>query len=149
MSYQDGYRFVTVHTHGDFIVLPHLNTRPPAPWPASHSVTLSWHWANQSLPNPNNAKHQARKRQVLILKSLVWLDKVLNLWAPDSNLRPLDSLTLQSGRRALYSLRCCITAIMTSSHCSHAVPQASILYSIWLKRELIPQASTWLPSQQW
>ena len=29
-SYQDRYRFVAVHTHGDFIVLPHWETRPPA-----------------------------------------------------------------------------------------------------------------------
>ena len=31
MSYQDGDRLVTVHTHGDFIVLPHSNTMPLAP----------------------------------------------------------------------------------------------------------------------
>ena len=31
----------------------------------SHSVTLLWHWANQSvLPYPSNAEHQARKQQV-------------------------------------------------------------------------------------
>ena len=29
------YWLVTVHTHGDFIALPHLETRPPAPWPDS------------------------------------------------------------------------------------------------------------------
>ena len=34
VSYQDGYRLVTVRTHGDFIGLPHCDTRPPAPWPA-------------------------------------------------------------------------------------------------------------------
>ena len=32
-SYQDGYQLETVHTHGDFIVLPHWKTRPPVPWP--------------------------------------------------------------------------------------------------------------------
>ena len=32
-SYQDGYRLVTVSTHGDFIVLPHWKTGPPAPLP--------------------------------------------------------------------------------------------------------------------
>ena len=32
-SYGDGYRLVTVHTHGDFIVLPHWETRPSASWP--------------------------------------------------------------------------------------------------------------------
>ena len=34
----------------------------------SHSVTLSWRWANQSIPYPNNAEHQARKWQVSICK---------------------------------------------------------------------------------
>ena len=29
----DGYRLVTVCTHGDFIMLPHWRTRPLAPWP--------------------------------------------------------------------------------------------------------------------
>ena len=38
-----------------------------------HSVTLSWHLANQSFSYPNNDERWARKRQVsiLILKSLV------------------------------------------------------------------------------
>ena len=40
----------------------------------SHSVTLSWHWANQSLPYPNNAERQTRKQQLSTLKSLVWLE---------------------------------------------------------------------------
>ena len=44
----------------------------------SHSVTLSWHWANQFLPCPNTAECQARKRQVSNFKSLVWLDQSLN-----------------------------------------------------------------------
>ena len=43
-----------------------------------HSVTLSWHWANQSLPCHNNLKHLARKRQVSILKSFVLHDKGSN-----------------------------------------------------------------------
>ena len=30
-SYQDGYRFAAVNTHGNFIMLPHWETRPPAP----------------------------------------------------------------------------------------------------------------------
>ena len=42
----------------------------------SHSVSLFWHWTNQSLPYPNNAEHWARKWRVSILKSLVWLDQV-------------------------------------------------------------------------
>ena len=52
----------------------------------SHSVTLSWHWAIQSLLYPNNAERQVRKRQVSVLKSLVWLDQAMdsNSWSPDS-----------------------------------------------------------------
>ena len=42
--------------HGDFIMLSHLETRLPA---HDHSVTLSWHWASQSLPYLNNAERQA------------------------------------------------------------------------------------------
>ena len=30
-SYQGRYQIVTVHTHGDSIVLPHWDTRPSAP----------------------------------------------------------------------------------------------------------------------
>ena len=43
--------------------------------PLSHSVTLSWDWANQSLPYPINADRQARKRQisVLLFIDLTWL----------------------------------------------------------------------------
>ena len=42
---KDRHRIVTVHTHGDFIVLLHCKIRPPAPWidsPLSHIIlTLS------------------------------------------------------------------------------------------------------------
>ena len=54
----------------------------------SHSVALSWCWDNQSLAYPNNAKHQAWKWQVYILKSLVWLDLVSNPHTLGSN--PLE-----------------------------------------------------------
>ena len=47
-SYQDRHRFVRVYTHGDFKVLTYCETRQPASWLISHSVTLSWHWASQS-----------------------------------------------------------------------------------------------------
>ena len=39
----DGYRLVTIRTPGDFIMLSHWNTRPPAPWPAvslSHIILI-------------------------------------------------------------------------------------------------------------
>ena len=45
----------------------------------SHSITLSWHWTDQTLSYPNNSELQARKQQVSILKPLVWLDQVSNL----------------------------------------------------------------------
>ena len=54
-SYQYGYRLVTLRIHDDFIVQHHDLI--------SHSVKLSWYWANQSLPYPSNAKHLARKGQ--------------------------------------------------------------------------------------
>ena len=95
MSYQGGYRFMIVRSHCDFIVLSHWETRPSAPWPdiplmsghgadglVSHSVTLPWHQANQSLTYSNNAERLARKKQVLIFKSLGWLDYGLILWGP-------------------------------------------------------------------
>ena len=65
----------------------------------SHSDSLSWHWANQPLPYPNNDECQARKWQVSILKSLVWLDSKMR--GPDLNLRSSDSPISQAGRRAL------------------------------------------------
>ena len=68
----------------------------------SHSVTLSWHRANQSLPYPNNAKCRLRQL-VSILKSLVWLDQVSNLRARDSNPGPSDSPISQNEKRALCS----------------------------------------------
>ena len=42
-SYQDQYRLVTVRTYGEFIVLPHLETRLLAPWldiPHSHIILI-------------------------------------------------------------------------------------------------------------
>ena len=44
----------------------------------SHSFTLSWHWANQSLSYPNNAERLDRKREVSIFESLAWLKQGLN-----------------------------------------------------------------------
>ena len=40
-SYQDAYQLVTLRTHGAFIVLPHWETRPPAPWLSHLILTLS------------------------------------------------------------------------------------------------------------
>ena len=46
----------------------------------SHSFTLLWHWANQSLCYHINLKCQVRKRQVSIFRSLVWLYREWNSW---------------------------------------------------------------------
>ena len=76
-SYQDGYILMT---QGDFIVWSNSDIRSWCCWShwdhrhhdlISHSVTLSWHRAYQSLPYPNNAKHLARKRLVSILSVTV------------------------------------------------------------------------------
>ena len=80
---------VTVHTYGHFIVLPHWETRPSAPWseiPLSHIIWLSWHWTNQSIHytnsdnlNAERLSHLARK-QVSMFTALVWLDQGSNPW---------------------------------------------------------------------
>ena len=67
-AYQDGYWLVTLHTHGDY-----WEIRSPAPWPTI-PFTLSRHWANHSMPYPNNVEHQARKQQELSH----WFDSTLN-----------------------------------------------------------------------
>ena len=92
-TYQDGHWLLTMHTHADFIVLPHWKPKPPSSGQhydlISHSDTLSWHWANQSLPCPTNAKRQARKQEQSILKSLVWLDQDSNPQSPKSEMHAL------------------------------------------------------------
>ena len=73
------YRLVTVRTHGDFIMLPHWNTRLPTPWPAIPLSCIILTLNQPVLSYPNNAehlarKHQAREQQESILKSLVLLN---------------------------------------------------------------------------
>ena len=62
----------------------------------SHSVTLSQHWANQSLPYPNNDKHLARKQQVYIFISH-WFDSTIGLNRRSPARRPM---LYQFGHRA-------------------------------------------------
>ena len=47
---------------------------------------------NQSLPYPNNAMCQAKKRQLSILKSLVWLDQDATVRFPDLSKREAGAL---------------------------------------------------------
>ena len=57
-----------LHSHGDFIVLPHWETKPLAPCPdiplSEIILTLS-----QPLTNPNNTERQARKQNVSIFNA--------------------------------------------------------------------------------
>ena len=77
-------------THGNFIA--HWETRRLAPWP-DIPLSSSWHWANQSSFYPKHAERIARKWQVSIFKSSVWLDQVS---------KPKSPISL-NGRRTLYS----------------------------------------------
>ena len=99
-SYQYGYWLGTVHTYSSFIVLP--TGRPDCQHyaPLSHSVTLFWIWTNQSLPYPNHFEHLARKRQVYIVMSLVWLDQGSNLWfqSPDLPKREMGTQLIRPSR---------------------------------------------------
>ena len=69
----------------------------------SHWVTLSWHWASQSLFYPNNAENQAWKGELSFRKSLVWLDQAAKSQGPDSKPRGSDCLIPQNRRLTLYS----------------------------------------------
>ena len=73
----DCYRLVIMSMHGNFIVLIHWETRPPAPGPDTEPTSPS---LSQSAPR------LSRKRQVYIFKSLVWLDQGPNLY---QNGRPM------------------------------------------------------------
>ena len=66
-SYQDEYQLLTVCTRDNFVVLPHWETRSPAPY---LDILL---WANQSLSYLNNAEHLARKQQIFNFLSH-WFD---------------------------------------------------------------------------
>ena len=73
----DRCRFAIVYTLGEFIVLPQWKIRPTRSMILiSHSVTLSWSYASQSLPCPNT-KARLHKDKYQFYKSLVWLN-----WQP-------------------------------------------------------------------
>ena len=76
--------------------------------PISHPGALSWHWANQPIPYPNNAERLNRKQQVSIFKSLVWLDQGSNPWVwicrpPKTRNRCLTQSAIPSGQIKLSS----------------------------------------------
>ena len=88
-------------THDNFIVLPSWETRHLGPGPDIPLVTLSWHWANESLLYPNNAERMTKKGQAYIFTSLVLVDQGSNPWvrSPQST---------KNGRKTLNSFgHCC------------------------------------------
>ena len=92
-SYQDRYQLATIHAWQ-----LHSASLLGTLWP---DIPLK-HWANQSLPYPNNPKRLARKQQAYILKSLVWFNLDWNHWvripwSPKSGRRTLNSLVLRAG----------------------------------------------------
>ena len=84
-SYLERYRLETAYSF--MVALQYCPTGRPDHQHhnlISHSAALSCHWTSQSLPYPNNAEHLARKWQVYIFKTLVWLDQCSNPWGSDS-----------------------------------------------------------------
>ena len=80
-SYQDRYRLVTVHTHGDFIVLPHGKTLA--------TITMTWYPTQSNYldveptsPCPFLIIQSAwlGSDSYQFIKLLVWLDQGSNLW---------------------------------------------------------------------
>ena len=71
-SYQDEYRPMTAHTHGDFIVVPHYKTKTLAPWPdipPSYPIELT---SPSLLLIMLSTKHK-------LDKLLLWLDQEFEL----------------------------------------------------------------------
>ena len=59
------------------------------------TVTLCWHWVNQSFPYLNNAECLARKWQVSTLKSMVWI-RTREVRIPNLPKREMDHLLIWS-----------------------------------------------------
>ena len=82
-SYQDGYRLVTLCTHGDFICWHTAKSGCQYQVQISYSVALSSYWANQSLPYPINTECLTRKRKISMIYISQWFDLTRN-WTPIS-----------------------------------------------------------------
>ena len=97
------YRPVTVHTHGDFIVLPHWNTRPVAPWSAIPLSCIILILSQSNRICPILIMLSARLGSDKYQFEGHWFDstRVRKLWGLDSNPRPSDSPIFQNGRQAL------------------------------------------------
>ena len=66
-SYHGRHRFIAMHSHGDFIVLPHCEARLPAPWSDIPLIHIN--------PTSLCPIIIMRKSKVSISKSFVWLDQ--------------------------------------------------------------------------
>ena len=82
-SHQDEYGIVTMHTHGDVIVLSTGKSSSQNHDLISHSVTLSCHRTNQSLPYSINASTRLGSTQVSIfwVIGLTWRGTKLTIFA--------------------------------------------------------------------
>ena len=70
----------------------------PAPWPDIRPTHIILTLSQPVLPYPNNAKCQAKKRQVSILKLLVRTDEVWILQSPKAGDGPSTHLAVPSDR---------------------------------------------------
>ena len=116
-----------------------------------HSVTLSWHWANQSLPHPNNAEHLARKRQVSILfdSTGVWTHDrpharpVLYRFAPvHTQVKSTWVHTVTYQNLSSYVLRCYqeVNSTRTTSSPSKGIVCCNLMFN---SRRRVLMFSTW------
>ena len=114
--YMDTGWTLLCETRRDFIVLPYWKNRHDDR--ISHSVTLPWHWANQSLSYPKNAGLLARKWQILIFKSLVWLIQDSNPWGSDPPISQNASQMLNSFGHLLMNMYITSSKILNQIQCS-------------------------------
>ena len=127
-SYDDGYRLVIVHTHGDFIVLAHWESRPPASWPGiplSHIILTLSH-----CPILLMAHGRLGSDKYQFDKSLGWLDQ-----EPNSRSLALEVYALPIG-----PLRPGRTAEQTKKHLpnmTHVYVYIYIHMCVWVQRSVV------------
>ena len=118
-SYREGYWFVTVHIHGNCIVLPQWEIRLLTPWlniPLSHILYYP-NTSPCSILSMPSTRLENNKYQ--FDKSLVWLDWEPNTLSPARKTRALPfqlarlvgepCLRTHAEAVCLHSMRCCIS----------------------------------------
>ena len=93
----DGYQLVTVHTHGNFIELPHWNTMTCYPTPS--------HYPDTEPPSPCPILILLSARLWSDKHQLVWLNQDLKMQGQDPNPWPSDSPISQNRRWMLLLIR--------------------------------------------